>query len=87
MNGKDKRRMTQEEIRELLELRDWSRTKLAGELDLTENTVHQWLSGRRKASGPATILMRLWLIEARALAAAAKPAEPKPGKQLAGAGK
>jgi DNA-binding transcriptional regulator YiaG len=57
--------MPPEEVRELLELKDWSTAKLAGELDVTENTVFAWLSGRRKAGGPARILMRQWLAEAR----------------------
>lgn len=64
--------MEPEEILELLELKDWKRIKLAAECDVTENTVHQWISGRRKAGGPAAILMRQWLNEARA---------EKPGKR------
>jgi DNA-binding transcriptional regulator YiaG len=65
LSGKEKRRMSKDEILELLSLRAWSRTKLAGELDVTENTVHQWISGRRIPSGPATILMRMWLATSR----------------------
>jgi len=49
------------EIQELLDLKDWSVTKLAAELHLGENTVYQWLSKRRNPGGPATILMRMWL--------------------------
>ncbi len=57
--------MKPEEIAELMQLKGWSRTQLAAALDLTENTVHQWFSGRRVPGGPATILMRMWLEEAR----------------------
>lgn len=58
-----RKRMSAEEIEELLELRNWTRTKLAAALDLTENTVHQWISGRRVPGGPAVILMRMWIAE------------------------
>jgi DNA-binding transcriptional regulator YiaG len=61
--------MTLEEINELLELKGWSRTRLAAELDLTENAVYQWFTHRRNPGGPAVILMRIWLVEARKQAA------------------
>lgn len=57
--------MLPDQISELLELKGWPRVRLAAELDVTENTIHQWCSGRRKPSGPATILMKMWLAEAR----------------------
>lgn len=58
--------MKPEEIQELLDLKGWSKTKLAAELDMTESSVHYWLSGQRNPIGPAVILMRVWLQEARA---------------------
>lgn len=57
--------MKAEEILELLRLKRWSRTNLASALDVTENSVHGWISGRRVPGGPAAILMRMWLDEAR----------------------
>jgi DNA-binding transcriptional regulator YiaG len=73
LKEKERRRMPAEQILELLDLKGWSRVRLAAELDVTENTVHQWCSGRRKASGPASVLMRMWLAEARAKAKKGQP--------------
>ncbi len=70
--------MKPEEILELIELKNWSRTQLAAALDVTENTVHQWASKRRVPSGPASILMRMWLNEAR-------QQSPAPRKEAAAA--
>ncbi len=54
------------EIQELLDLRGWNRMRLAVELGLTENGVQQWFGkARRNPSGPACILMRMWLEESR----------------------
>lgn len=59
--------MAPAEIRELMDLKDWSKTDLASALDLTENAVYRWLAPGSVGSprGPASILMRLWLQEAR----------------------
>jgi DNA-binding transcriptional regulator YiaG len=57
--------MRKHEIAELLKLLGWSRTKLAAELDLTENTVQRWFMGDHEVKGPASVLMRQWLEEAR----------------------
>lgn len=57
--------MTLDDIRELLELKGWTKTRLAAELSLTENTVNRWFHGSRAPGGPAAILMRIWLNEAR----------------------
>ena len=62
--GKENR-MSKSEITELMELKGWSRTKLAASLDLTETTVNKWMSDSRSPSGPASILMRMWLEEER----------------------
>ncbi len=59
-------RMSKEEIQELMDLKGWSKTQLAAALDVTENIVYRWFSGDRVPGGPATVLMRLWLNEARA---------------------
>lgn len=63
--GKEHRRMKKDDIEELMTLKGWSRTQLAAALDLTENTVHRWMFGDRKPSGPASILMRMWLTDAK----------------------
>lgn len=53
------------DIEELMRLRRWSEAKLAAELDVHQTTVHYWRSGRNLPSGPAKILMRIWLDESR----------------------
>lgn len=63
--AKEKRRMTPSELKELLAVKEWTRTQLAAALDVSENAVHQWFSGRRNPGGPANILMRMWLAEAK----------------------
>lgn len=66
VNGKGKPRMKLAEIEELLELKGWSRTRLAAELDITENAVQQWFGQRRRNPGrTACVLMQIWLAEAR----------------------
>ena len=57
--------MAPAEIRELMELKGWSETKLAAQLDLSQHAVHKWLAEGRKPGGPASILMRQWLDQAR----------------------
>ena len=71
---KENGRMKKEEILELMDLKGWSRTKLASHLDVTEQSIFSWLSGRRTPSGPASILMRQWLDGARAEAKASASA-------------
>ncbi len=65
--AKEKHRMSNEEIEELMQLKGWSRTDLASELGMTENAVNQWLGTkqRRSPGSAACILMRLWLDAAR----------------------
>lgn len=84
MNEKGKCRMNKAEILELLALKGWSRTRLASNLDMVENTVQRWIMGDRVPSGPAAILMRMWLDEARARVAQQKTV--KGNGSLAGAG-
>jgi len=72
------KRMTADEILELLELRYGSRdgaavAKLAADLEMTSAGIQRWLAENRTPRGPASILMREWLNRAR--------------KQLATAGK
>lgn len=57
--------MTKSEIQELLRLKEWSTARLAAELDCSENSVQNWINGRRNPGGPACVLMKLWLKEAR----------------------
>lgn len=59
--------MTKREIIELMKVKGWSKAGLAAALDLSENTVHKWLNGDRIPGGPAGILMRMWLDEARSV--------------------
>jgi hypothetical protein len=59
------RRVSPEEIQELLDLNSWPRTKLAAEMKMTEASVYGWLKGVRVPSGPVSVLIRLWLEEAR----------------------
>lgn len=82
------RRMKPEEIRELAQLRfEKSLTKLATALDVSYGAVRAWVDGNRELKGPASILMRQWLDEARAATAAnGKPAPTAP-KKLAAAAK
>jgi len=63
---KEKFRMTPEEIQELMDLKGWSKTRLAAELGLTEHAVRRWLIDRAPPSGPAARLMREWLEEVKA---------------------
>ena len=65
LTGKEPWRMTLQEISDLMELRGWNKTDLASALHVKEHTVHSWLIGRRNPSGPACILMRMWLEAAR----------------------
>lgn len=58
-------RMSKKEIKELMKLKDWSPSKLASELNLSEHAVYKWLNGDRIPSGPASILMEMWLTDAR----------------------
>jgi DNA-binding transcriptional regulator YiaG len=57
--------MKKSDINELLRLKGWSKARLAAELELGENAVHKWLAEDRTPGGPASVLMRLWLREAR----------------------
>lgn len=57
--------MDKKELQELLILRGWSRTRLAAELDISENAVQKWFMAGRVPGGPATILLREWLAKAR----------------------
>lgn len=62
--------MSTQEIEELLDLLDWSRTKLAAELNVTESCVHHWLAERRLPRDRHVKKMRRLLADARKLAAA-----------------
>ena len=63
--GQEKRGMTTEEIKELIELREWRRRDLAQQLDVSEAAVFKWLREETKVRGPAGVLMRMLLDEAR----------------------
>lgn len=64
--GREKRRMTLQDVEDLMELRDWSRTDLASNLDLCEAAIHKWFRLGKVPGGPGAILMRQWLAESRA---------------------
>lgn len=53
--------MTPEEFRALRERLGLSQEKLARRLDVSQNTVARWESGSRKISGPAAVLLRLFV--------------------------
>jgi DNA-binding transcriptional regulator YiaG len=57
--------MKPSEILELMRLRGWSQVQLATELEVKESTVSKWLNNENPPSGPARILIRLWLVQAR----------------------
>lgn len=62
-----KKRMSKDEVLELMRLRSWTKTDLASALGLTEHAVIRWVVvGDREPSGPAAVLMRMWLDESRA---------------------
>jgi transcriptional regulator with XRE-family HTH domain len=57
--------MSRDEIQELLDLKGWTRTRLASEMRLTENAVQRWFMAGEAPDGPPSILLRIWLSEAR----------------------
>lgn len=57
--------MTAKEMQELLVLMNWTRTKLAAELEITANAVDKWFAAGRAPGGPTSILLSDWLIRAR----------------------
>jgi hypothetical protein len=58
--------MEKEEVAELLDLKGWSTARLADEMKVKEVTVERWLRiDKFRPAGPAEVLMRIWLREAR----------------------
>lgn len=57
-------RMNTDDILELLRLKGWSKRHLALQLGLSEDAVYRWFIDR-KPGGPACLIMRHWLAEAR----------------------
>lgn len=57
--------MESEDILELLRLKKWSRERLAVEMDVSVAAVHAWVRQGGSPAGPASVLMRIWLREAR----------------------
>lgn len=61
--------MTLKEIRELLVLKEWTRTELAKRLGIVRNTVDRWFCAtdphRRWPNKDQVLQMRAWLAEAR----------------------
>jgi DNA-binding transcriptional regulator YiaG len=60
--------MTKMELDELMALNGWSKTRLAAELHLTEAAVYKWFRMDGVPDGPTSILLRIWLEDARARA-------------------
>lgn len=58
---KDSSGMPTGDLQELMTLKGWNRTKLAGELNITTNTVDRWFMAGKVAGGPASILLSEWL--------------------------
>lgn len=63
--GMEYKRMTPEEVRELMTLKGWSQTQLGAALDISESAVSRWLHANRVPRGPASVLMRIWLEDAK----------------------
>lgn len=63
--------MDKKDITDLMRAKGWSQAELARQLDLSEGAVSRWMSGENQPMGPARILMRQWLDEAKMPAAAA----------------
>lgn len=61
--------MTLAELDELMSLKGWNQPTVAGHLNLTQSAISKWYERGRIPTGPAVILLRKWLIEARKLAA------------------
>jgi transcriptional regulator with XRE-family HTH domain len=59
-------RMTKKDIIELLRLKGWNQAELARRLQLSNAAVSRWFNEERNPTGPARILMRQWLNEAKA---------------------
>lgn len=57
--------MTIADVRELLELKEWTRMDLAYNLEMTEGGVHRWFREEYIPRGPANVLMKMWLNQAR----------------------
>lgn len=57
--------MVKEQILELMQLRGWSRMRLALELHVSLATVHSWIKDGAAPEGPPSLILRLWLREAR----------------------
>lgn len=54
-----------DDVRKLLALKGWTKVRLAQELELSEDAIHKWFRRGHALSGPAAIIMRQWLAEAR----------------------
>jgi transcriptional regulator with XRE-family HTH domain len=75
-------RMTREEIRQLMALKGWTVTQLAARLDLSKDAVARWLGSEHPLKGPASILMRQWLEQARAQARGFQLPAPDPAPPI-----
>jgi DNA-binding transcriptional regulator YiaG len=70
--GKGALDMSAEEIQELLDLKGWRTARLADYLEVKENTVECWLTGKNPCRGPAKVLMKQMLEAAKGELAGAK---------------
>lgn len=66
MPGRERKHMTKKEIAELMRLNSWTQAELARRVEVTEGAISLWLSGQRPVTGPARVLLREWLTQARA---------------------
>jgi len=57
--------MQKEKILELMERRGWSRMRLALELHVSLATVHSWIKDGAAPEGPPSLILNVWLREAR----------------------
>jgi transcriptional regulator with XRE-family HTH domain len=57
--------MKPKEIEELMLLKDWSQAELARALEVNRSAISRWIKGEQNPTGPARVLLREWLEEAR----------------------
>lgn len=57
--------ITKSEILELLDLKGWSRERLAVEMCVSLSAIHKWVRDGECQTSPASVLLWIWLRDAR----------------------
>jgi DNA-binding transcriptional regulator YiaG len=65
--------MNTKQVLELLVLKGWSKRHLAAQLCVSEDSIHRWFRARKVPHGPAVILLRHWLKQAKEASDAPPP--------------